>query len=81
MLAQPIFSGPSSLYLTADNGVPSGNPRASSTRKKEQETMDLSVEATQPSDDETRDLEPKEDVEVISPEQLRFTAAISKAMS
>ena len=43
--------------------------------------MHLSVQATQGSDDATRDLEPKEEVEVISIEQLRFTAAISKAMS
>ena len=79
--AQTMLSGPSALYLSADNGVPSGNPYASSTRKKEQETIDLSVQATQGSDDATRNLEPKEEVEVISPEQLRFTAVISKAMS
>ena len=70
--AQAMLSGPSSLYLTADNGVPSGKPCASSTRKKEQETMDLSVQATQSSDDATRDLEPKEEFEVIATEQLRF---------
>ena len=81
--AQTILSGPSSLYLTTDNGMPSGNPCASSTRKKEQETMDvkdLSIGATQGSQDATHDPEPTKDVE-ISPEQLRFTAAISKAMS
>ena len=78
--AQTMFSGPSSLYLTAGNEVPSVKPCASSTRKKEPETMDLSVQATQSSDDATRDLEPKEDVEVFSPEQLKFTGAISKAM-
>ena len=39
--AQTKPSGPSSLYLTADNGMPSGNPCASSTKKKEQETTDL----------------------------------------
>ena len=65
--AQTMLSGPSSLQLTADNAVPSGNPCASCTRKKEQETMDLSVQATQGSDDATRDLEPKKEDEVISP--------------
>ena len=78
-------SGPNSLYLTADlaayDGMPSGTPCASSTRKKE-ETMDLSVQATHGSDDGTDEVEPKEgEAAVISPEQLRFTAAISKAMS
>ena len=82
-------SGPHSLYLTADltadltanDGMPSGTPCASSTRKKE-ETMDLSVQATHGSDDGTDEVEPKEgEAEAISPEQLRFTAAISKAMS
>ena len=82
--AQTLPSGPSSLYLTAENGMPSGNPCASSTRKKEQENtdvVDLSIQATQGCDDTARDPEPKEDAEVISPEQLRFTAALSKAMS
>ena len=78
-------SGPNSLYLTDDltaqDGMPSGTPCASSTRKKE-ETMDLSVQATHGSDDGTDEAEPKEgEAAVISPEQLRFTAAISKAMS
>ena len=77
--------GPNSLYLTADltayDGMPSGTPCASSTRKKE-ETMNLSVQATHGSDDGTDEAEPKEgEAAVISPEQLRFTAAISKAMS
>ena len=63
--------------------MPSGNPCASSIRKKEQETtdvVDLSIQATRGCDDTARDPEPKEDAEVISPEQLRFTAALSKAM-
>ena len=82
--APTMMSGPSSFYLTAnltaDNGVPSGTPCASSTRKKE-ETVDLSVQATHGSDG-TREVEPKDkDAELISPEQLRFTAAISKVMS
>ena len=79
-----MLSRPSSLYLTADNGIPSGNPCARSTRQKEQETIDLvdlSIQATQGSDDVTRDPEPKDETDVISPEQLRFTAAISEAMS
>ena len=83
--APTTVSGPNSLYLTADltadDGMPSGTPRASSTRKKE-ETMDLSVQATQGSDYGTREVEPRdEEAEIISPEQLRFTAAIYKAMS
>ena len=83
--APTTMSGPNSLYLTADltacDGMPSGTPCASSTRKKE-ETMDLSVQATHSSDDGTDEVEPKEgEAAVISPEQLRFTAAISKAMS
>ena len=83
--APTTMSGPNSLYLTADltayDGMPSGTPCASSTRKKE-ETMDLSVQATHGSDDGTDEVEPKEgEAAAISPEQLRFTAAISKAMS
>ena len=81
MTAPTTAPGPSSLYLTADDGMPSGTPCASSTRKKE-ETMDLSVQATHGSDDGMREVEPRdEEAEIISPEQLRFTAAISKAMS
>ena len=82
--AQTMPSGPSSLYLTADNGMPSGNPCASSTRRREQKTIDLadlSIQATQGNKDATCDPEPTEETEVISPEQLRFNAAISKAMS
>ena len=79
------MSGPDSLYLTADlsadHGLPSGTPCASSTRKKD-EIADLSIQATLGSQDRTRAGEAKvEEGEAISPEQLRFTAAISKAMS
>ena len=79
------MSGPDSLYLTADlsadHGLPSGTPCASSTRKKD-EIADLSIQATLGSHDRTREGEAKvEEEEAISPEQLRFTAAISKAMS
>ena len=74
-------SGPDSLYLTADDGMPSSTPCASSTRKKE-ETADLAVQATHGSEGGAREVEPRdEEAEIISPEQLRFTAAISKAMS
>ena len=79
-----MSSRPSSSYLPADNGIPTGNLCASNTRKKEKETndlVDLYIQATQGSDDVTRDPEPKDETDVISPEQLRFTAAISKAMS
>ena len=79
------MSGPDSLYLTADlsadHGLPSGTPCASSTRKKD-EIADLSIQATLGSQDRTCEVEVKvEEGEAISPEQLRFTAAISKAMS
>ena len=79
------MSGPDSLYLTADlsadHGLPSGTSCASSTRKKD-EIADLSIQATLGSHDRTREGEAKvEEGEAISPEQLRFTAAISKAMS
>ena len=79
------MSGPDSLYWTADlsaeHGLPSGTPCASSTRKKD-EISDLSIQATLGSHDRTREEEAKADEgEAISPEQLRFTAAISKAMS
>ena len=79
------MSGPDSLYLTADlsadHGLPSGTPCASSTRKKD-EIADLSIQATLGSHERTREGEAKvEEEEAISPEQLRFTAAISKAMS
>ena len=79
------MSGPDSLYFTADlsadHGLPSGTPCASSTRKKV-EIADLSMQATHGSHDKTREVEAKvEEGETIFPEQLRFTAAISKAMS
>ena len=56
-----------------------GIPCGSSTRKKDQLVGDLSVQPTKGS----RDNSPagSYDGEVISPEQLRFTTAISKAMS
>ena len=74
-------SAPDSLYLTADDGMPSGTPCASSTRRKE-ETADISVQATHGSEGGAREVEPRdEEAGTISPEQLRFTAAISKAMS
>ena len=50
------MSGPDSLYLTADlsadHGLPSGTPCASSTRKKD-EIADLSIQATLGSQDRT----------------------------
>ena len=74
-------SAPDSLYLTADDGMPSGTPCASSTRRKK-ETADLSVQATHGSEGGAREVDPRdEEAGTISLEQLRFTAAISKAMS
>ena len=79
------MTAPESLYLTADwsaeHGLPSGTPCASSTRKKN-EIADLSIQATLGSHDRTREGETKlAEEEAISPEQLRFTTALSKAMS
>ena len=79
------MSGPDSLYFTADlsadHGLPSGTPSASSTRKKD-EIADLSMQATHGSHDRTREVDAKvEEGEAITPDQLRFTAAISKAMT
>ena len=48
--ADTMVSGPSTLHLTADNGVPSGYPCASSTRKREQATVDCSVRVSQGSE-------------------------------
>ena len=69
--APTMASGTNSLYLTADwtadDGMPSGAPCASSTRKKE-DIADLSVRATHGSDDGTDEVAPKEgEAEVISP--------------
>ena len=76
-----IYLDSSILYLTADDGMPSGTHCASSTPKKE-ETADLSVQATHGSDGGAREVEPRDEVtEIISPEQLRFIAALSKTMS
>ena len=71
--------GTNSMFLAASEGILTGNPCASSTRKKDNVTGELSMQATRGSQDNTS--APIEGEEVISPEQLRFTAAISKAMS
>ena len=68
-------------FQTADDGLPSGNPCASSTRRREvtiPEHIDDSVNSTRGSS-----IPPPAITEEapISPEQLRFTEAISKAMS
>ena len=67
--------GTNSMSLTASEGVLTGNPCASSTRKKDNVNGELSMQATRGSQDNSL----RE--EVISLEQLRFTAAISKVMS
>ena len=73
-------AGTSSMFLTASEGILTGNhPRASSTRKKDNVNGELSMQATRGSRDNSP--APSEGEEVISPEQLRFTAATSKAMS
>ena len=68
-------------FQTADDGLPPGNPCASSTRRREvtiPENTDDSVNSTRGSS-----IPPPAITEEapISPEQLRFTEAISKAMS
>ena len=72
-------AGTSSMFLTASEGILTGNPRASSTRKKDNVNGEYSMQATRGSPDNSP--APSEGEEVISPEQLGFTAAISKAMS
>ena len=72
-------TGTNSLFLTASGVMLTGKPCASSTRQKDNANGELSVQATRGSQDNSP--APSEGEEVISPEQLRFTAAISKAMS
>ena len=67
------------MFSTASEGILPGNPCASSTRKKDNANDGLSMQATRGSRDDSP--APSEGEEVISPEQLRFTVAISKAMS
>ena len=72
-------AGITSMFLTASEGVPTGDPCASSTRKRDDVNGELSMQATRGSRDNSPAL--NEEGEVVSQEQLRFTAAISKAMS
>ena len=72
-------TGTNSLFLTASEGMLTGKPCASSTRQRDNANGELPVQATRGSQDNSP--APSEGEEVISPEQLRFTAAISKAMS
>ena len=67
------------MILTASEGMPTSNPCTSSTRKRDTLNGDLSMQATKGSQGNSP--APVEEGEIISPEQLRFTAAISKAMS
>ena len=72
-------AGTTSMFLTANEGMLAGNPGASSTPKKDALNGDLSMQATK----DSREISPapSEESEMISPEQIRFTAAISKALS
>ena len=72
-------TGTNSLFLTASEGMLTGKPCASSTRQKDNANGELSMQATRGSQHNSP--APSEGEEVISPEQLRFRAAISKAMS
>ena len=72
-------TGTNLLFLTASEGMLTGKPCASSTRQKDNANGELSVQATRGSQDNSP--APSEGDEKISPEQLRLTAAISKAMS
>ena len=67
------------MVLTASEGILTGNPCACSTRKNDNVNGELSMQATRGSQDDSP--APSEGEEEISLEQLRFTAAISKAMS
>ena len=71
--------GTNSMFLTASERRLTGNPWASGTRKKDNVNGELSMQATRGSRDDSS--APSEGEEVISPEPLRFTAAISNAMS
>ena len=77
--ARTETAGLTSMFLTASEGIPTGDPCASSTRKKTDVNGELSMQATRGSRDNSP--APSEEEEAISREQLRFTAAISKAMS
>ena len=77
--ARVSATGTSSMFLTASEGIPTDNPCASSTRKKDDVNGELSMQTTRGSQDNSPD--PSEGEDVISPEQLRFTVAISVAMS
>ena len=68
-----------SMFLTASEGVLAGNPCASSTRKKDNPNRDLSMQATKGSQDNSPAA--SNEGEVLSLEQLRFFAALSKAKS
>ena len=71
--------GTTSMVLTASEGMPTSNPCASSTRKKDALNGNLSTQATKGSQGNSSAR--SEEGEMISLEQLRFTAAMSKAMS
>ena len=73
--AKERTTGTGSMFLAASEG----NPCANSTRKKDNPNGDLYVQDTKGS----RDNSPaaSDEREVISPEQRRFTAALSEAMS
>ena len=77
--ARSGIAGITPMFLTASEGVPTGDPCASSTRKKDDVNGELSMQATRGSRDNSPT--PNEEGEVVFQEQLRFTAAISKAMS
>ena len=70
-------AGTSSMFLTASEGIPTGNPCASSTRKKDNVNGELSMQATRGSRDNSP--APSEEGEVISPEQLRFPKPCPKS--
>ena len=83
--AKAYPDGTPSGFQTAEGTVPTGRPCASSTQKQEILTID-STNTTHDSMKSTRgssvELPPDaEEEEPISPEQLKFTEAISKAMS
>ena len=77
--ARVSITGTDSMFLTASEAVLTGNPCDSSTRKNEHLNGDLSMQATKGSLDNSP--ASSDEGEVILPEQLRFTAAVSKAMS
>ena len=80
--AKATLGETTSDFRTADDVLPSGNPCASSTKRKEAVVLDATDEPIKSTRGSSL-VSPatKNEAVVISPERLRFMEAISKAMS